>query len=131
MKQVKFAFLTVALCLICIAITPFAIVFGFLSSFFAFAKCRECHLFFHHVTQDFLALAMDSFDYADSVMGFVKHSGFGTDQDKQKYSVSYFAPDWRHLHSAVISSHCMKCAEIDGYHSDASDYASVVVERTV
>lgn len=131
MKNIKFAVLTISLCAICLAITPYAVVFGALSSLFAFLKCREIHIFFHHLTQDILALAMESFDYADSVMGFKKHPGFGTDQDKLSYSVAYFAADWRHLHSTVVKSHCVKCAEIDGYHSDAADYASVTVERAI
>lgn len=131
MKSIKFAFLTVALSAICIFTLPYALAFGFLSSLFAFIKCREIHLFFHRVTQDALALALDSFDYADAVMGHKKHPGFGTDQDEQKYSVAYFAPDWTHLHSSVVSSHCRKCAEIDGYHTNAAGHASVIIERAM
>lgn len=131
MKQITFAFLTLVLCCLCLSTTPLVVAFGLMSSLFSFVKCRELHLFFHRVTQSVLDVIMSAFDYADAVMGFVKHPGLATDQDKQEYSVSYFTSDWRHLHNAVVSSHCIKCAEIDGYHSYASDYAFVVVERTV
>lgn len=128
MKSIKFTLLTLSLIGLSLLLLPYAIGFGLLSSFFALFKCREIHLFFHHLTQDILSLALDSFDRADAVMGFRRAPGFDNANGKRFFDVAFFAPDWTHLHSACVQSHCHKCAEVDAYHDRAAGYASVTVE---